>query len=641
MAQHEVHAYVVPSEDAHASEYPADSDLRRAFITGFTGSAGTAIVCTVAPVRGDAAAKEGEKGEAEALLATDGRYFLQAEQQLQPEVWTLLKQGEEGVPTWTEYLTSHLPAESVIGVDPSLLAISDYKGLSADLAKRGSSLKSLPVNLVDEIWNAVPSNEADARPISPRNEIFTQPIKYAGKSVSEKIKEVRAELTKLSKAKAQDGTQVVGFVATMMDEVAWLFNLRGTDVPYNPVFFAFAIVPIEAKGKATVYLDGDKLTAEAKEQLQEADVVVKPYQSFYPDLSEAGKAQTEGEQMLLGKRASLACSDALGGLAKILVDRSPVIDLKSIKNEVELEGFRECHIRDGAALCNYFAWLEAELAAGKEVREYEGSEKLKECRAKMQGFKGESFTTISSTGPNAAVIHYSPSPEPGASKVIDPKKIYLCDSGAQFVDGTSDVTRTLHFDPASEDAAKLKEIKTAFTRVLQGHIAIDAAVFPNGTTGYILDVLARRGLWEEGLDYRHGTAHGVGHFLNVHEGPMGIGTRLVFNETALKNGNVISNEPGFYKDGEWGIRIENLVIVRPAKTTNNFGSKGYLKFERLTMCPIQTSLIEESLLNESEKRWVNEYHDEVLKKVSPVLKKMGEDGKLGLEWLKKGCEARV
>ncbi|PWN30845.1 Creatinase/aminopeptidase [Jaminaea rosea] len=652
MAQHEVQAYVIPSEDAHASEYPAECDLRRTFITGFNGSAGTAVVTTVAPVTGSAAAKsDKEIGEPEALLFTDGRYFLQAGQQLQPEVWKLMKQGEEGVPTWTEYITSHLPPSSVVGIDPSLLAISDYQDLSKSMAKRNCSLKSLPTNLIDEIWNAIPSNDPEARPAAPRNEIFIQPLKYAGKSVAEKVNEVRIEVMKLNKERARQGVTLQGFVATMMDEVAWLLNLRGTDVPYNPVFFGFAIVPLQDKGPATAYLDHSKLTDEAREQLVEAGVAVKPYESFYADLaaigsslaSAQGASEGEGkkEKFLIGKRGSLAVSDALGGLEKTDVDRSPVIDLKSIKNEVELEGFRHCHIQDGAALANYFAWLEAELQAGKTVREYEGSEKLKAFRAAMPGFKGESFTTISSTGPNAAVIHYSPSPEEGKSEVIEKTKIYLCDSGAQFQDGTTDVTRTLHFAPSEENPATLKEIRTAFTRVLQGHIAIDEAVFPKGTTGYLLDVLARRALWEEGLDYRHGTGHGVGSYLNVHEGPAGIGTRLVFNETPLRDAMVLSNEPGFYKDGSWGIRIENLVIVRPAKTQNNFGGKGYFTFEHLTLCPIQTSLIDASLLSVKEKEWINAYHDEVLKKVGPVLEKQGKDGELGLKWLERECKERV
>lgn len=633
MAQNDVQAYVIPSEDQHASEYPADSDLRRGFITGFTGSAGTAVVTTVPPATADVPVNKNDVlAEPDALLFTDGRYFLQAGQQLQPEVWKLMRQGEEGVPTWTEYLTGHLPAGVSIGVDASLLAISDFKDLAADLEKRGSTLKPLATNLVDEIWNADGS-----RPPAPRNEIFTQPLKYAGKSVAEKVKEVREEIAKLAKSKTD--LNLTGFVATMLDEVAWLYNLRGTDVPYNPVFFAFALVPVS--GQPSVYLEGSKLTAEAREQLEEAGVLIKPYESFYQDIKQVGAAQAPNEKMLLGKRASLAVADALGGLKKVHVDRSPVIDLKSIKNEVELDGFRHSHILDGAALANYFAWLEAELAAGKQVHEWDGSVALLQARAKMDNFKGESFTTISSTGSNAAVIHYSPNPEPGKSKVIDRSKIYLCDSGAQFVDGTTDVTRTLHFCPDDEDAASLRKIRTAFTRVLQGHIAIDQAVFPRGTTGYQIDVLARRALWEEGLDYRHGTSHGVGSFLNVHEGPAGIGTRLVFNETPLKNGMVLSNEPGYYQDGQWGIRIENLIIVREANTPNNFGEKGFLTFEHVTLCPIQVSLIDAELLTTREKKWINDYHDEVLQKVAPVLEKMGAEGELGLQWLKRECGQRV
>ncbi|CAO1626091.1 unnamed protein product [Parajaminaea phylloscopi] len=644
MAQNDVQAYIVPSEDAHASEYPADSDLRRGFITGFNGSAGTAVVTTVAPVAASAPAgdeADRSKGEPEALLFTDGRYFLQAEQQLTPSVWKLMKQGEEGVPTWSEYLTGSLPPGTTIGIDASLVAISDYQDLADDLAKRGSQLKSLPTNLVDEVWNSLPNGEPGARPLAPRNEIFVQPLKYAGKSVAEKVKEVRAEVSKLSQSKSTGGAPVCGYVATMLDEVAWLTNLRGTDVPYNPVFFAYAIVPLEERGPATVYLEGSKLTLEAREQLAEAGIATKPYGDFYGDLQAIGASLTGQETFLIGKRGSLAVSDALGGLAKIHADRSPIVDLKSLKNEVELEGFRRCHILDGAALANYFAWLEAELEAGKTVREFEGSEKLKAFRAQMPGFRGESFTTISSTGPNGAIIHYSPNPEPGQSHVIDRNRVYLCDSGAQFVDGTTDVTRTLHFSPTSETADDLKEIKTAFTKVLQGHIAIDRAVFPKGTTGYLLDVLARKALWEEGLDYRHGTGHGVGSYLNVHEGPAGIGTRLVFNETPLKEKMVLSNEPGFYKDGSWGIRIENLVIVQPAQTAKNFGNKGFHTFEHLTMCPIQVSLIDDALLDDKEKAWINSYHDEVLAKVGPILAGMGDDGRQGLSWLQRECEQRI
>lgn len=591
MSQHNVDAYVVPSGDEHASEYPAESDLRRGYITGFTGSAGSAIVTAN-----------------KALLFTDGRYFLQAGQQLEPSVWTLMKQGEPNVPTWQEYLSKNLPGKSRIGMDAALISADDARDINTELGKIGSELVSIRENLVDAVW--------EDRPARPGKEIFVLPDETAGRSSKDKIKELRDEIKKKS---------AHGFVANMLDETAWLFNLRGTDVPYNPVFFSFALVLLD---KVLLYVNETQLTEEVKSALG-SDVTLRPYGEFYNDLHKVGAELGEGHKILIGKSASLAVQEALGGASKVEIVRSIVVDQKSIKNEIELDGFRASHIRDGAALCRYFAWLEEQLQSGAKVTESEGADKLSSYRQKLDHFRGESFTTISSTGPNGAIIHYSP--DPASCPAIDVNEIYLCDSGAQFTDGTTDVTRTWHFGTPAPEQVR------AFTRVLQGHIAIDRAVFPKGITGYLLDVLARRALWEDGLDYRHGTGHGVGHFLNVHEGPQGIGTRAVFNETSLKENMVVSNEPGYYEDGKWGIRIENLVIVRPAKTPNNFGSKGYLTFEHLTMCPIQVSLVDADLLTREDKKWLNEYHDEVLAKVGPLLK-----GDARAEaWLKKQCEARV
>ncbi|EPQ30975.1 uncharacterized protein PFL1_01164 [Pseudozyma flocculosa PF-1] len=591
MEQENVQAYVVPSEDEHASEYPADSDLRRGYITGFTGSAGCAIVTLK-----------------EALLFTDGRYFLQAGQQLEPGVWTLMKQGEPNVPTWQEYLSKNVPANSRIGMDPSLISADDAKDISSELAKIGSSLVGIRDNLVDQVWTD--------RPSRPHEPIFVLTDEYAGRGYADKIQELRDEISK------KNGK---GFVANMLDETAWLFNLRGTDVPYNPVFFSFALVLLD---RTLLYVDDRQLSDDVRSHLG-SDVTLRPYSSFYDDLRNVGAELKDGEKIIIGKRASLAVQEALGGPGKVEIARSIVGDQKSIKNDTELDGFRACHIRDGAALCQYFAWLEEKLQAGEKVTESEGADVLSQYRQKLDHFRGESFTTISSTGPNGAIIHYSP--DPASCPAIDVDEIYLCDSGAQFTDGTTDVTRTWHFGKPTDAQVR------AFTRVLQGHIAIDRAVFPKGTTGYLLDVLARRALWEDGLDYRHGTGHGVGHFLNVHEGPQGIGTRTVFNDTSLKENMVVSNEPGYYEDGKWGIRIENLVIVRPAKTPNNFGEKGYLTFEHLTMCPIQVKLIDASLLNADEKKWINEYHAEVEQKVAPLL--AGDER--ALKWLQRECQARV
>jgi len=289
---------------------------------------------------------------------------------------------------------------------------------------------------------------------------------------------------------------------------------------------------------------------------------------------------------------------------------------------VEISGFRASHVRDGVALVRYFSWLEDQLKKGAVLSESQGADQLEKYRSELEHFKGLSFDTISSAGPNAAIIHYKPSPTDSA--IIKKEQIYLCDSGAQFLDGTTDVTRTWHFGtPTPEE-------KRAFTRVLQGHIAIDTAVFPCGTTGFMLDSWARRALWKDGLDYRHGTGHGVGSFLNVHEGPQGISFRITAN-TPLRAGMTLSNEPGYYEDGKYGIRIESIVILREANTPNNFGQKGHLRFENVTMCPLHKNLINVDLLEASERAWVNSYHQQVLQNLFPFL--VNDAG--ALEWLKR------
>jgi len=300
-----------------------------------------------------------------------------------------------------------------------------------------------------------------------------------------------------------------------------------------------------------------------------------------------------------------------------------------VKNEVELEGFRQCHIRDGAALISYFAWLEEQLLVhDAKITEWQAADHLESLRASQEHFRGLSFPTISSTGPNAAIIHYSPDPKDCAT--IDQNQIYLCDSGAQYTDGTTDVTRTVHFTSPTE-----KEIR-AFTRVLQGHINLDMTIFPEKVTGYQLDRIARRALWGDGLDYRHGTGHGVGHFLNVHEGPQSISVKPYANQTHLIEGMVCSNEPGYYEDGKFGIRIENLVMIQKATPKYNFGDQAWFRFEHITMAPIQTKLVDKSLLAVEEVKWLNDYHSEVLEKVAPVLEKMKDER--ALRWLRRECQ---
>lgn len=338
------------------------------------------------------------------------------------------------------------------------------------------------------------------------------------------------------------------------------------------------------------------------------------------------KSSAPKQKYMISTKASWALSLELGGEEKVEELRSLVGDAKAIKNKTELSGMRACHIRDGAALSEYFAWLEEELISkGTRLDEVQAADKLEQIRSKKEHFAGLSFDTISSTGPNAAVIHYKP--EPGNCSIIDPKAIYLCDSGAQYLDGTTDTTRTLHFGTPTDLERK------AYTLVLKGVIALDTAVFPKGTSGFALDTLARQFLWAEGLDYRHGTGHGVGSYLNVHEGPIGVGTRIQYSEVALSAGNVISDEPGYYEDGNFGIRIENIIMAKEVETNHRFGDKPYLGFEHVTMVPYCRKLIDVALLTEKERGWVDGYHKEIMAKTKGFF----EGDERTMKWLEREC----
>ncbi|KAG6877769.1 hypothetical protein C0993_004144 [Termitomyces sp. T159_Od127] len=565
MAQeHDIQAYVVPSEDQHSSEYLADCDKRRAFISGFSGSAGCAVITSK-----------------EAFMFTDGRYFLQAVKEMDQN-WTLMKQGLPDVPTWPEFLSKNLESSTRIGIDPTLISASNADTISKALGPKKSTLVSIDQNLVDLVWSD--------RPARPHNSIIHLDEKYAGRSLGHKIRALREELAK---------KKYQAFIVNMLDEIAWLFNLRGSDIEYNPVFFAYAVITADS---VNLFVERTQLSDDALKHLGD-DIKVQPYDAFFGYLQELPTVLTLDEEakVLIGENASHAIAQALGK-DKYVIAPSPIAEMKAIKNATELEGFRQSHIRDGAALARYFAWLEEQLNNGVEINESQGADKLEALRSELSLFRGLSFDTISSTGPNAAIIHYKPDPLDCA--VIKKDQIYL----SQFFDGTTDVTRTWHFGTPTD------EEKRAFTRVLQGHIAIDTAIFPSGTT-----------------DYRHGTGHGVGHYLNVHEGPHGLGVRIAYNNTPLKAGMTVSNEPGYYADGRFGIRIESIVLVRDAKTPNNFGDKGYLGFEVVTMCPISKKLIDTSLLTVDEQKWLDAYHAQTWEKVAPLL----ENDERALKWLEK------
>ncbi|KAI9669602.1 MAG: hypothetical protein M1831_007298 [Alyxoria varia] len=595
MKKHEVDIYVVPSEDSHQSEYIAPCDARREFICGFTGSAGTAVIT-----------------HGEAVLATDGRYFNQASKQLD-ENWQLLKQGLQDVPTWQEWTANASEGGKVVGVDPTVVAAPDARRLNDKIKQKGGKeLIAVKENLVDIVWGG-------SKPSRPNEKVKVLGLEYTGKAIDTKLQDIRKEI---------DKKKCAGFIVSMLDEVAWLYNLRGSDIPYNPVFFSYASVTAES---ATLYVDERKLESDVKAHLGNA-VTLKPYEAVFDDAAALGKSAhsdaTEGnkKKVLLSNKGSWALYQALGGEEKVEEARSPVGDEKAIKNETELKGMRECHIRDGAALIEYFAWLEDQLInKGVKLDEVQGADKLEELRSKKDLFVGLSFPSISSTGENAAVIHYQP--EPGNCSTIDSTKVYLCDSGAQYLDGTTDTTRTIHFGEPTEMERK------AYTLVLKGNIALECVKFPKGTTGFALDAMARQFLWAEGLDYRHGTGHGVGSYLNVHEGPIGIGARVQYAEVPLSIGNVVSDEPGYYEDGKFGIRIENVIMVKQAETRHSFGDKPYFGFEHATLVPMCRKLVDTTLLSKEERAWLNAYHKEVEEKTSPYFK--GDD--LTLKWLKREC----
>ncbi|PHH63473.1 hypothetical protein CDD82_1891 [Ophiocordyceps australis] len=593
MAKYSVDVYVIPSEDSHSSEYIADCDARREYISGFTGSAGCAVVSMNA-----------------AALATDGRYFNQAAQQLDDN-WTLLKQGIADVPTWQEWTAEQSAGCKIVAVDPTLLTAPAANKLAEQVRKAGGShLLALDDNLVDMVWG-------DARPQRPRRRIIVLPDDVAGKSVQAKIADLRHEVL--------SGSKCPGFFVSMLDEVAWLFNLRGCDIPYNPVFFSYATITSKA---AILYVDETQLDETGLAHLAANKVQIRPYDAFFSDSRHLAASLDSSlpapEPFLISTKGSWALQRALGGIGLVEETRSPVGDAKAIKNSTEMQGMRNCHIRDGAALIQFFAWLEDQLVAKKaKLDEVEAADKLQELRSSKHKFAGLSFPTISSTGPNAAVIHYSP--ERGNCAVIDPDAVYLCDSGAQYLDGTTDTTRTLHFGKPTWAE------KRAYTLVLKGVIALDIAIFPKGTTGFALDCLARQHLWKAGLDYRHGTGHGVGSYLNVHEGPVGIGTRVQYTEVPLAPGNVLSNEPGYYEDGHYGIRIENIMMVKEVDTEQHFGDKPFLGFEHVTMVPYCQNLIDVGLLTSAEKEWLNVYNAEILN----ITRSLFDDNSLAMAWLKR------
>ncbi|KAL3843959.1 hypothetical protein ACJIZ3_001362 [Penstemon smallii] len=603
-----IDAYIIPSQDAHQSEFIAECYSRRAYISGFTGSAGTAVVT-----------------KDKAALWTDGRYFLQAEKQLTSS-WILMRAGNLGVPTTSEWLNSVLTPGCRIGIDPFLFSSNAAEELKEVISQQNHELVYLyDSNLVDEIWK-------ESRPKPPNRHIRVHDMKYAGVDVASKLSSLRSELT-------YAGSSAI--IISMLDEIAWLLNLRGGDVPHSPVMYAYLIVEIDG---AKLFINDAKINLEVMNYLKNAGIELRPYESILSEiesLAEKGAClwlDTSSVSAAIVSTYKSACDKYSGNAGEVnrkkrtlpnvpvsqscgptaVYKSSPISMAKAVKNEAELQGMRNSHLRDAAALAQFWAWLEDEISNNVVLTEVDVADKLLEFRSKQDGFVDTSFDTISGSGANGAIIHYKP--EPDSCGIVDAEKLFLLDSGAQYIDGTTDITRTVHFgEPSSWQ-------KECFTRVLQGHIALDQAVFPENYPGFVLDAFARSSLWKIGLDYRHGTGHGVGAALNVHEGPQSISFRFG-NMTPLLKGMVVSNEPGYYEDHAFGIRIENLLYIKEVNTPNRFGGTEYLGFEKLTFVPIQTKLVDLSLISSTELDWLNDYHKQVWEKVSPLL-----DGS-ALQWL--------
>ena len=569
-------AFIIPSTDPHISEYVAPHWQSREWISGFTGSAGTVVVT-----------------RDKAGLWTDSRYFLQAAQQLEGTGIDLYKEMLPETPSISEFLCGELEAGSTVGIDGYVFSMLDAHQLRKELANKQIELKSM-ADPMDSIWTD--------RPALPQAPACIYGTQYAGRTCREKLEDIRREMK-------QEGAQALLLPA--LDEIAWTLNLRGSDVHCNPVVVSYLLIDEE---EAHYFIEPQKLTPEVKAYLEDNRVTCHAYTDLLPYLRQL-KAST---LLLTPGKTNQAVGEAVPTGCRIVEGASPVALLKAVRNEQEIAGLRKAMQRDGVALVKFLKWLEEAVPGGQET-EISVDRKLHELRAAQPLYKGESFDTIAGYGAHAAIVHYEATPETDVP--LQPRGFLLLDSGAQYLDGTTDITRTIALGPLTE------EEKTDYTLILKGHIDLAMAVFPEGTRGAQLDVLARMPIWQHRMNFLHGTGHGVGHFLNVHEGPQSI--RMNENPVALRAGMLTSNEPGVYKAGSHGIRTENLVLTVPAGE-GMFGR--YLKFETVTLCPICTKGIVRELLTQEEADWLNQYHRTVYEKLSPDL---DEDERY---WLKKACE---
>ena len=558
MKQHKIDAYIIPTSDPHMSEYPADCWKYREWISGFTGSAGTVIIT---------ADKAG--------LWTDSRYFLQASTQLEGTGIELFKMMLPETPTIPEFLTHELKEGQTVGLNGETYSLADARSLEKALAEKEIKLNT-NASLIDPIWKE--------RPAIPEAPMFEMPIELSGKSTEDKLIDINKMLHKAG----ADCT-----ILSALDEVAWTFNIRGTDVAYNPVVISYAFV---SEKESVLFVNPKKIPAEIAEHLKKEGVTLADYGMLATFLS---RLPEQTRVFIDSKRTNVAIYNALPKSSILIEGTSPANHLKSIKNETEIKGFRNAVLKDGIAMTKFYFWLEKMLKAGEKVTELSAAAKLTALRSEQPQYVMDSFASISSYGPHGAVVHYSPTPETDTELKTD--SLYLLDSGAQYLDGTTDITRTIALcDEPSE------QMKKDFTRALKGTIGIAKCKFPAGIRGCLIDAFARKALWDAGINYLHGTCHGIGHCLNVHEGPQSI--RMEENPVILEPGMVMSDEPAMYRPGEYGIRTENMILIREDSETE-FGK--FLGFETLTLCYIDTKLVIPSMLSVREHAWLNKYHQMV------------------------------
>lgn len=576
MRSKHIDAVIIPGTDPHQSEYPSEHWKFRDYVSGFTGSNGTAVVTLD-----------------DAGLWTDSRYFLQAAEQLEGSGFTLRKENIPGEPTVLEWLGEVLDEDAVVGVDGRLFSLIEANRIEMFCAQNGFMFAP-DFRAAEAIWTD--------RPARPMNPAFVHDEALAGEDVDSKISRV---------VDALDAADADGLLITALDEIAWLLNLRGSDVDYTPVVIAFAYV---SEDERVLFIDSEKVTSEVKDHLKKYGVKIKDYDDIEKFL---GKISSTATVMVDPNRVSDALGQAM--ICNKTYMASPVIALKGVKNECQIAGFRQAMLYDGAAMVRMMMWLEQNVANG--ITEMDVDRRIQQERAAYASNRGDSFHMIAGYKDHGAIVHYEATDE--SAYTLAPEGLLLIDTGGQYLEGTTDITRTISL--GNPTAAE----KHDYTLILKGHLALARAVFPKGTMGVQLDVLARGPLWNEGMTYLHGTGHGVGHFLGCHEGPQSI--RMEANPTPLELGMVTSNEPGIYKTGEYGIRTENLLLCVPACSNEEWGE--FYKFESLTLFPYDTTLMDMDMLSREEVKQINDYHAMVCERLRPLLS--ADEA----QWLEQKCKS--